>query len=143
MKTYSEKLKDPRWQKLRLQVFERDEFTCRKCDCKENTLTVHHRKYHKSGNPWDIDVDYLVTLCEHCHKNVEDNKKEILEFLIDQNYFIGLDRYNTSLVELLSGILENPSLLPIIQALIRDFNDIRCDAYEAGKKFIVDTNKGG
>jgi hypothetical protein len=27
-KTYSEKLRDPRWQKKRLQIFERDEFMC-------------------------------------------------------------------------------------------------------------------
>lgn len=65
--TYSEKLKDPRWQKMRLQVLERDEWTCRFCGDKTKTLHVHHFCYAKSGNPWDVEDHALITLCEDCH----------------------------------------------------------------------------
>lgn len=64
-KTYSEKLKDPRWQKKRLEILQRDEFKCRMCDDSKSTLHVHHLKY--SGDPWEIDSCFLITLCEYCH----------------------------------------------------------------------------
>ena len=66
MKTYSEKLKDPRWQKKRLEILNRDNFTCRNCRCTDKTLHVHHVIY--SGEPWDVKNEYLITLCESCHK---------------------------------------------------------------------------
>lgn len=67
--TYSEKLKDPRWQKLRLEILNRDEWTCQYCGAKDKTLHVHHYAYPKSGNPWDADGGDLNTLCEDCHEN--------------------------------------------------------------------------
>ena len=65
-KTYSEKLKDPRWQRKRLEILSRDNFTCRHCKDSQETLHVHHLKYHKE--PWDVDSEYLITLCEWCHE---------------------------------------------------------------------------
>lgn len=64
-KTYAEKLLDPKWQKKRLEVFERDEFKCRLCSNTESTLHVHHNSY--VGNPWDIDSSELKTVCKYCH----------------------------------------------------------------------------
>lgn len=66
-KTYFEKLKDPRWQKKRLEIFNRDEFRCITCGDKESTLNVHHLKYEKGFEPWDYDNKCLITLCESCH----------------------------------------------------------------------------
>lgn len=65
MASYSEKLKDPRWQKKRLKVLERDEFRCKMCGGDKETLHVHHLKY--GGDPWDIELGLLTTLCETCH----------------------------------------------------------------------------
>lgn len=65
--TYSEKLKDPRWQKKRLEIMQRDKFTCRACDEQKKTLNVHHLNYEKNKDPWDYDDLNLVTLCEDCH----------------------------------------------------------------------------
>lgn len=67
-KTYSDKLKDPRWQKKRLQVLSRDKFKCTLCSRGEHTLHVHHLRYEKSGNPWDSKIIDLETLCEQCHE---------------------------------------------------------------------------
>jgi len=66
-KTYSEKLKSPKWQKKRLEIMGRDKFTCKFCGDKETTLHVHHKKYCQNGNPWDVNNDDLITFCEDCH----------------------------------------------------------------------------
>jgi hypothetical protein len=63
---YGEKLKDPRWQKKRLKVFERDNWTCQCCGDKDSTLNVHHKGY--VGEPWDCPDENLVTVCEDCHE---------------------------------------------------------------------------
>lgn len=70
-KTYYEKLKDPRWQKKRLEVMQRDCFACRQCGDKTSTLNVHHMLYRKNAEPWDYDPDLLITLCEACHATSE------------------------------------------------------------------------
>jgi hypothetical protein len=72
--TYSDKLKDPRWQKKRLQVFQRDKFKCTKCGDAETTLHVHHNAYN--GEPWDADLKQLDTLCADCHEITERLKRE-------------------------------------------------------------------
>ena len=64
--TYSQKLKDPRWQKKRLEILNRDEFTCQICKDTKTELHVHHVEY--KGEPWQQDNDKLVTLCKHCHE---------------------------------------------------------------------------
>ena len=65
-KTYSEKLKDPRWQKKRLEIFQRDNWTCKFCGDTESMLMVHHFKYE--GEPWEVDNEHLATCCAKCHK---------------------------------------------------------------------------
>lgn len=69
-KTYAEKLKDPRWQKKRLEIFERDGWACKKCSDKKATLHVHHITYHNNISPWEYQNDDLDTLCEQCHSVV-------------------------------------------------------------------------
>lgn len=74
--TYSEKLKDPRWQKKRLEVLQRDEFTCLFCGDTKSTLHVHHAIYFKGLNPWEYDDSELITLCESCHEFEHEMKKD-------------------------------------------------------------------
>lgn len=76
---YQQKLLDPRWQKKRLEILNRDEFTCQYCEDSENTLHIHHLAYHK--NPWDISNDKLITCCEQCHEEIESFKKDGYEVL--------------------------------------------------------------
>lgn len=71
-KSYSELLKDPRWQKCRLLVLQRDKFTCKFCKDKETTLHVHHKEYKYGAYPWDYPLTNFLTLCEHCHKLASD-----------------------------------------------------------------------
>lgn len=71
--TYVEKLQDPRWQKKRLEILERDRWTCRLCNDTKTTLHIHHIKYSKE--PWDAENKDLVCYCKHCHSIIEFNKK--------------------------------------------------------------------
>jgi hypothetical protein len=66
---YLAKLKDPRWQKKRLEVFERDEWTCQSCFNRKSTLVIHHKLYLTHKNPWDYPDELLITLCEDCHQS--------------------------------------------------------------------------
>lgn len=68
-KTYREKLLDPRWQKRRLHILERDGWECVLCGVDNLTLHVHHKRYIRGKQPWDAPDDALVTLCERCHTN--------------------------------------------------------------------------
>lgn len=77
-KTYSEKLRDPRWQKKRLEVMERDGFACVNCCTKVKTLNVHHWYYRKSAEPWDYPDMSLACLCDECHTQIEGLKTQLL-----------------------------------------------------------------
>ena len=83
MTTYSEKLKDPRWQKKRLEILQRDDFTCRICKDTESTLMVHHKTYLKDTEPWDYPDNYFVTLCESCHESEKEQMNEAMGYLIE------------------------------------------------------------
>jgi hypothetical protein len=69
-KSYSEKLKDPLWQKKRLEVMERDGWQCVCCKDKASTLNCHHTFYDSSRMPWEYDGYEIVTLCQKCHLRV-------------------------------------------------------------------------
>lgn len=68
MATYLEKLKDPRWQKRRLEIMDRDNFQCCNCKSKTEELNVHHLYYEKDKEPWDAEDKYLITFCSSCHE---------------------------------------------------------------------------
>ena len=69
---YADLLKDPRWQKRRLEVFERDHWKCQLCEDNESTLAVHHLRYARK--PWDAPDADLLTVCEMCHSWIEYTK---------------------------------------------------------------------
>jgi 5-methylcytosine-specific restriction endonuclease McrA len=85
---YYEKLKDPRWQKKRLEIMDRDEWKCRRCGEKTKTLNVHHVAYFKDHEPWDTPNGFLMTLCEQCHKNNKDDVIQIISKILDYIFSI-------------------------------------------------------
>lgn len=74
--TYSEKLKDPRWQKKRLQIFNRDKWKCRSCLNEKLTLNIHHMSYSNKLEPWEYPSLNLVTVCNDCHEKLHSNNEE-------------------------------------------------------------------
>ena len=87
---YSEQLKSPMWQKKRLEILNRDNFTCQDCGDTESQLQVHHKSYVFGNKVWEYDNDNLVTLCETCHSCLTDLKK-IIKLRI-YNQFISSDQ---------------------------------------------------
>jgi cytochrome c553 len=83
MSAYSDKLKDPRWQKKRLEILKRDEFTCQLCFDNESPLNIHHRIYIKGKEVWNYPDNLLVTLCEDCHKAEMANQPNIDKLLLE------------------------------------------------------------
>jgi hypothetical protein len=66
---YLDKLKNPKWQKKRLEIMNRDNFKCRCCGDTETNLNVHHIYYNSlNKNPWDYSDNLLITICDKCHK---------------------------------------------------------------------------
>lgn len=76
--TYAEKLRDPRWQKKRLEIFQRDDWKCLSCHSKDKPLSVHHLVYRRI-EPWEYPNELYQTLCESCH----DTRQEITDRAVD------------------------------------------------------------
>lgn len=68
---YWQKLKDPRWQKKRLEALQRFDFKCSYCDAADKTLHVHHGYYDRHMEPWDYNLETLWPLCEDCHDSAQ------------------------------------------------------------------------
>ena len=73
-KSYEELLKDPRWQKTRLEVLQRANWQCEYCGDEKTELHVHHT-FYDGRNPWTYPNDSLKCLCKNCH-NSEHSKKD-------------------------------------------------------------------
>jgi len=71
MQTYGEQLRDPRWQRVRLQALEAAGWCCSRCRDTRSTLHVHHRVYRRIA-PWEYDLAELEVLCSKCHHEKHD-----------------------------------------------------------------------
>ena len=80
-KSYAAKLRDPRWQKTRLQIMERDKFACVSCDDATSELQVHHGYYVGTKEPWEYEHDSLWTLCGDCHAEADVARKHAVMLL--------------------------------------------------------------
>lgn len=88
--TYASKLKDPRWQRKRLEVMEYNSFECEVCGDKESTLNVHHKAYKKNAEPWEYEEHELSCLCDGCHAEAHHMMAmvdaELFRFRTDPNF---------------------------------------------------------
>jgi hypothetical protein len=104
MSDYLEKLRDPRWQKMRLKILERDGWKCAVCEDANSTLHVHHKYYERGCDPWDYPETALVTLCEACHKKETEQREAVEIFMIQILRRVGalnqdLDNIATTFIE--------------------------------------------
>lgn len=76
MKTYSEKLKDPRWQQFRMRVFASKGFACATCGDQDKPANdrnhIHHKRYIYGKEPWEYDFDDVEVLCPECHEEIHE-----------------------------------------------------------------------
>lgn len=132
MSMWSSQYRDVRWQKKRLEIMERDSFTCQSCGKKENvTLNVHHAYYEKGMKPWEYDDIMLVTLCEECHTQKHTYQKEILLALsrmhpgkmVVAQYMISTFLYTTEM--LFSAIMDSGIDPHSIQAMLDTLVEVK------------------
>lgn len=159
--SYLEKLKDPRWQKLRLKILERDEWTCQRCFTDQKTLHVHHKYYLPDKDPWDYPEEVLITLCEECH-SCEKNTMPLIEqdllrliktkFLSNDLIDISHGFYSLKLLhipEVVASALNWFLSTPEMQQLMLDkyfnyLNEIKSDlrkSYKRGKTATIKKNR--
>lgn len=115
---FKEQIKSPKWQKKRLEILNRDNFTCQSCGNTNETLHVHHIKYIKDKMYWDYPDSLLITLCEECHDTEHMCKSDFIHELLHDLNSSGLTYieicgilgyvFNQSIM----GIYEKPVSLP-------------------------------
>lgn len=66
--SYQQQLDDPRWQKKRLEILERESFACQECKAKDKKLNVHHNYYDKGKMAWEYNETCYDVLCDDCHE---------------------------------------------------------------------------
>jgi predicted Zn-ribbon and HTH transcriptional regulator len=68
--TYAEQLKNPKWQRKRLETLEYYGFRCKACGNEDEQLDIHHGAYLSGHKIWDYHVWELHVLCRTCHKEL-------------------------------------------------------------------------
>ena len=116
-KEYREKLRDPRWQKLRLQVLDAADWRCTWCGRGEQdktNLQIHHGYYTRDAEPWEYPPEALHVLCEHCHEQGESLKAQVLEEVgkVPPQYHQHIFYFAQELRELIAQGDELPALEP-------------------------------
>lgn len=106
-KTYIQKLQDPRWQRKRLEVIQRDDFKCQHCGADEKPLQIHHIAYNFQ-DPWEIENRLLLSLCADCHDAETIAVKAAFSLLI-QN--LKLTGFTSSEIELLASVFEGGDII--------------------------------
>lgn len=115
---YSEKLRDPRWQRRRLEIFQRDNFTCQSCHSDSKTLNIHHLKYFPGREPWEYEDHYLVTYCEKCHETEHLIGNDIRGILLE---LIRADEiYIKPLAQINILIEKYPDFYPMLKTFLND-----------------------
>ena len=98
--TYKEQIQHPKWQKKRLEILKRDDFTCQHCSDKNNTLHVHHLLYHKHKLIWQYENKYLITYCNECHTLWHKANNELKEIISKRIYWTDIISINVLLKEI-------------------------------------------
>ena len=83
-KSYSDLLRDPRWQKKRLEVLSAAGFKCEDCGSSDKELQVHHCLYKKGFQPWEYENHWFMSLCNDCHlwrQKVEKSIHETMAYI--------------------------------------------------------------
>lgn len=146
--TYSEKLRDPRWQKKRLQIMDRDDFKCRQCHNDTKTLNVHHC-YYSNKEPWEYEDSSLLTLCESCHENETESLNDFKRLFTDTLSRKGLsgDEFRElALAVSISGIYQfDKHLVDALAWAIRTeyCRDLIMEAYGQWLKLTAGERKNG
>ncbi len=126
-KNYSEILKDPRWQKKRLEVLQSKGFKCEDCGDTKKTLHVHHRYYVSNRMPWNYPPVCYQVLCKSCHdstneitvKNQESSEKLQCDHACWDDWEVGLNYFGTDKIYEMSFDASVASQPPEVQEFMK------------------------
>lgn len=138
--SYAQKLRDPRWQKKRLEVMQDRDFCCEICGDSESTLNIHHKQYLKGYEPWDYNIQQLSCICERCHHEYH-NLPDLLGLVCSYLPIDGKNNRN-EIAFLIAGIL-GLGLLGFESEYETTIYEIGELIDVIGKKEIVNRLKGG
>lgn len=126
--TYSEKLLDPRWQRKKAEILERDDYTCKSCGATHITLHAHHIFYVDDTDPWDYKDDALITLCEVCH-----NTQHLIGNTL-QNYLLDLIKSNPLMIHMVAQLCVLSDRVENFEVALRTFLKKEMENYYQSKK---------
>ena len=118
--SYTELLRDPRWQKKRLEIMSRDNFKCCNCGTDKVNLQVHHLDYYDYKRPWDYPENLLITLCEKCHQEEQvrfRHENLLLVALRDKGFLAG------DILALSTQINSNDKLVNLIKRICKSLQN--------------------
>jgi len=130
MSKWSAAFRDSRWQKLRLEVMDRDMWSCCACGKGENdgtVLNVHHTFYESGKAPWEYETSTLFTLCEACHKKIHEAQKKLQLDIMNAIQCCTLAE-NNDIFKTITGFIHAQYLGPAF-----DIEPIYCEGYYRGK----------
>lgn len=125
---YNEKLLDPRWQRKKAEILERDDYTCKSCGSKHITLHAHHIFYIENTDPWDYKDDALITLCEVCH-----NTQHLIGNTL-QEYLLDLVKNNPLMIHMVAQLCVLSDRVPDFENALRSFLKKEMENYYMSKK---------
>lgn len=131
-----DKYKNPQWQRKRLQILERDNWSCTVCGSDKKQLHVHHRYYIQGRNVWEYDNDSLTTLCDSCHEY--EHKRDVLSTTSEQRHpkYEMLNR-NLDFVEIPAGLtMFQKSGTPKRAKELNEYVQRICDEYPDAETFF-------
>jgi hypothetical protein len=105
---YADLLKDPRWQRLRLEVMDRAGFKCELCGNGKLELNIHHKRYRAGAKPWEYELPELLCICLDCHQKLHGITPEAAPAV---NIEMGISRYDKSLLIFMLSCPEESSFL--------------------------------
>lgn len=75
--------KNKKWLKKRDEILKRDNYTCQMCFKQKRVMQVHHLRYIFGKKLWDYPDDWLVTLCEGCHRKETEDTRNLFARIYD------------------------------------------------------------
>ncbi|OBU59206.1 hypothetical protein [Stenotrophomonas maltophilia] len=129
--SYSELLRDPRWQKIRLKKLEAANWCCELCYDDETMLSVHHKRYVKGRMPWEYPEHELSVLCQPCHE-AEHQEKEMRADLMAALHVDG-PASATDAFAIMAGYVSEQTNDTVMHAIAKQFRDESPYQFESGR----------
>ena len=143
MSKWSSAFRDSRWQQKRLEIMERDKWTCRSCNASGEgvTLNVHHAYYESGKAPWEYPIQSLVTWCEQCHEVRHKMQNSMMEELSRKpiHALVGAYLLSINYEDFLTYVGKHDSLLPDDDNLCAVVNAVS-SVYYAGMESVADSD---